>query len=257
MVKGKSNAFDDSDSEDGAAKEKDSKGSPASSDPFAGSLFLKAGKSFNSSLYYVDYNKAKNGSGLDPEERNQFYAQSSQAVLEEEALQAKIKLTKDSTKNLSSQPTNEELVVRLDEAEADLVKTTEALEGARQLKVNEKHKEQTKRRIENFTTEWRKRRRMATEFLFSMEELSEGTISAKKCLAGDGQIEIDSDEAVEKQAVAFAKKKRSFPARWFKKSRAAEAAEGNGIAPNKNFVAVRLNSQGLVERVLVDDDIDE
>ena len=252
MVKGKANPFDDSDTEE-ADHEKTSDDKPKTSDPFAGSLFLKAGKSSNASLYYVDYNKAKNGNGLDPDERNELYAQSSLAVLEEEDLQAKIRSTKDSAKALLSEPTNDELVVCLDEAEADLVKITETLEGARQLKVNEKQKEQTKRRIENFTAEWRKRRRLTMEFLFSMEELSEGTISAKKCLSGDGQIEMDSDEVVEKNAIDFAKKKRSGPQRRSKSSKATEIGDGDGTVPNKHFVAVRLNSQGQVERVLLDD----
>lgn len=252
MVKGKTNPFDDS-SSDEANPEKSPDNAPTTSDPFASSLFLKAGRSSNASLYYVDYNKAKQGNGLDPDERNDLYAQSSLAVLEEENLQAKIRSTKDLAKELLSQPANEELVVRLDEAEVELLKMTETLEGARQLKVNEKQKEQTKRRIESFTAEWRKRRRLTMDFLFSIEELSEGTISAKKCLSGDGQIEMDSDEVAEKQSVAFAKKKRSCPQRWLKNSKAAQTGAGDETIPNKNFVAVRLNSQGLVERVLVDD----
>lgn len=258
MVKGKANAFQDSDSDDEhSQREKNSKGVSANSDPYAGSLFLKASKNVNAAVYYVDYNKAKNGSGLDPDKRNELYAQSTQAVLEEEALQAKIKFTKDSTKDLLSQPTNEELVMRLDEAEVSLLKTTEKVEVARELEVDEKQKKQTKRRIENFTSEWRKRRRLTMDFLFSMEELSDGTVSATKCLSGDGQIEMDSDEVVEKQAITYAKKQRSCPSKVFKKTNATETGDGDAIPPNKNFVAVRLNSQNMVERVLLDVTIDE
>jgi hypothetical protein len=251
MVKGKTNPFDDSDSEEAIHDHSDDK--PTASDHFAGSLFLKAGKSSNASVYYVDYNKAKNGNGLDADERNDLYAKSTLAVLEEEDLQTKIRSTKDSAKDLLSQPTNEELVVRLDEAEANLVTITEKVEEARQLKVNEKQKEQTKRRIEHFASEWRKRLRLTMDFLHTMEEASDGTVSAKKCLSGDGQIEMDSDEVAVKQAVALAKKKHSGPPRPLKRSKTKGTETGYGIAPNKNFIAVRLNSQGRVERVLLDD----
>jgi hypothetical protein len=251
MVKGKTNPFDDSDSEEANQEISDNK--PSTSDHFAGSLFLKAGKSSNASVYYVDYNKAKNGNGLDADERNDLYAKSTQAVLEEEDLQNKIRSTKDSAKEIFSQPTNEELVVRLDEAEANLLEITKKVEEARQLKVNEKHKEQTKRRIEHFATEWRKRLRLTMDFLHTMEEVSDGTVSAKKCLSGDGQIEMDSDEVAVKQALALAKKKHSGPPRPLKRSKTKGTETSDGIAPSKNFIAVRLNSQGRVERVLLDD----
>lgn len=102
------------------------------------------------------------------------------------------------------------------------------------------------------------------EFLVSMEENTDGSVSAKKCLSGDGQIDIDSDEAIAKSAVEFAKKKRAKlggalggkkrPAvRSSKQPATANAPETDTISASEDFVAVTLDSQGNVKRVLVGD----
>jgi hypothetical protein len=46
-----------------------------------------------------------------------------------------------------------------------------------------------------------------------VEDGSEGVISAKKCCSGDGQIDIESDEIVVKNAIEYGKKKRTMASR--------------------------------------------
>ena len=74
-----------------------------------------------------------------------------------------------------------------------------------------------------------------------MEEISDGTISKKKCLKGDGQIALDSDESANEAMIAYVRsKKRS------KKNKASLADE--------NFVGVTLDSQQMVKRVYIKDE---
>jgi hypothetical protein len=108
------------------------------------------------------------------------------------------------------------------------------------------------------TGQWRKRRRICMDFLIAMEENTEGIVSVKKCLGGDGQIEIDSDQAIVTSAVAFGNKKRSrtllakkVPVGSLTK-KAKTSHESSSLSPNEAFVAVTLNSQGLVERIYLD-----
>ena len=251
------NPFDDSDDEDDK-KKGSSTDSKASSDPFAGSLAFKAGKSANSTLYYVDYNKAKNGNGLDLEERNELLTAVATAQAKEAALKTSISQMTADTKVLLQEPTNEEATARLDAETPALADLKSQVEEARKLQVNEKHKKQVKRRIDNMAAQWRKRRRICMDFLIAMEENTDGTISVKKCLAGDGQIEIDSDEVVAKHALEFAKKKRNKPLVHKKRGLGAKKQQSapQGILADEAFVAVKLSSAGTVERVYLDDDRD-
>jgi hypothetical protein len=261
--------FDDSDDEHETSKKaakpsksnmSDASGS-APGDRFKASLCFKAGKSSNASPYYVDYTKLKNnGNGLDPHDRNDLAAALASAQAEEAALAATLKQLTDETAKLLSEPTNIELVARLEVQEQGMKDLRETVEAGRKLKVNEKHKLQVKNGIEAMAAQWRKRRRICMDFLISMEESSDGGITLKKCLSGDGPIDIDSDEAVAKGAVAYALKKRSAPTlskmRKGPVSKKLKAPPGHGASEalaSEDFVAVTLNSQGLVTRVMVDD----
>ena len=251
--------FAESDDEDGGGGKKAA--SKEAKDPFEGSLLCKSGRNAGSTLYYVNYNKAKNGNGLQGEERNELLANIATGQAEESSLKASIAKVAADTKKLLSEPMNDELAVRLEKEGAALTELKEAVEAARKLQVNEKHKKQTKRRIENMTAQWRKRRRICMESLIALEENTDGTISVKKCLAGDGQIEIDSDEQVAKHAVEFGKKKKMRKTLPNKKRRmgSMKPVTSNapvGIPPDENFVAVILDSQGTIKRVRLDDDED-
>ena len=260
LDKGSENMFADSDDEDDkpASKGKAS----AKADPYEGSLCLKAGKSAGGSLYYVDHTKLKNnGNGLEPDEKNELYSAVAKAQAEKDALLAGIKEKKDFTSKLLGEPTNEEAITLLEKGEKELSEVREQVEDSKKFKENEKRKALLKRGIDRMAAEWRKRRRTCMDFLMTLEEMTDGTVSAKKCLAGDGQIELDSDESIVKSAVEYAKKKKAKPMM-------AQHARSSGIGGNKkvaaaprggtasladeNFVAVTLNSQGCVERVYLD-----
>ena len=94
------------------------------------------------------------------------------------------------------------------------------------------------------------------EFLISMEEITDGTVRAKKCLSGDGQIALDSDDAVANAAVEFAKQKRARAGlggkRKLLKSSATQSASSKATLADENFVAVNFDSQLNVVRVYVE-----
>jgi len=257
--------FADSDDEDAPTKANMSKTASASGHPLDGSLSTKAGKTPNATLYYVDHKKQKNnGNGLEPQVRNELASALAQAQAEETALKESLKQTTIEIDKLLSEPTNEEAVALLEAEEAELKNVHAKAEEARKHKVNEKTKQRLKRSIESMAAQWRKRRRICMEFLVAMEENTEGSISVKKCLAGDGPIDIDSDDAVAKAAVAFATKKRRKPVGTSKgrppiggaKASVASSQEPETLA-SENFVAVKLDSQGFVIRVLADDSAEE
>ena len=76
-----------------------------------------------------------------------------------------------------------------------------------------------------------------------MEECTDGTISLKKCLKGDGQIDIDSDETALKGAITFASRKKV-------KTVKSGSAKG-GVQPSVDFVGCTLSAQGKPERVFI------
>lgn len=257
--------FADSDDEDEQTKSKTPKGKGASGgselEPkhlFKASLCFKAGKTASSSLYYVDYSKlTNNGNGLEPHARNELAADLAKEQAEASALSIMInQMTAEATK-LLSEPSNEEASSMLLSKQTALDELLVALEGARKFKVNEKHKIKVKQHIDYMASQWRKRRCICMDFLITMEEVTDGSVSMKKCLAGDGPIDIDSDEAVAKGAVAFATKKRSASAMVKKlapvsKKAKTGTADGRDSMASKSFVAVALDSQGRVSRVFLD-----
>ena len=251
-----SNPFDESDDED----EKKEKKTNEPTDPFAGSLLFKAGKNQSSHLYYVDYKKMK---GLDRDQRERLVSSLATARTEDEAFNNTLKQLLNNAALLLKEPTNEEATTCLDIEEKAVSQMEERLEEARKLKVNEKHKQKTKRRIQNMAAQWRNRKRLCLDFLISLEENTDGNVSAKKCLSGDGQIALDSDEVVAKSAVKYAQGKKCRnsnrgPLKALQQSRLAPKNQ-DSVSPaslaDSNFVAVVLDSQNNVSRVYADEDV--
>lgn len=205
---------------------------------YAGSLFFKAGRSAATSLYYVDHNKIKE---INSEERRELSEKVANTSAENEQLTLVLKQLDTKTTQLLIEPMNDALVERLSELENDVATLTKEVSDARVLTVNESHKKKLKRRIQSMSGHYRKRKQLCCSFLSSIEDASDGTISKNKCLKGDGQITLDSDETINKAAVAYAKSKKSSKAK--KVSLADE-----------NFVGVALDSQRMVKRVYVDEE---
>ena len=236
--------FVDSDDEEETIKQDNT------SEPYAGSLRFKPGRNIASNLYYVDHTKLK---GMDRDQQDALAQNIATATSEEGVLKESLKTTLSRVSQLLTEPTNEEAAVRL-QSEMESMKDLEAkLESARKLKVNEKHKQKTKRRIQNMAAQWRKRKRLCMDFLISLEENTDGAVTAKKCLAGDGQIALDSDETVARAAIQMAKDTRSRSMKGRKKTFGKKQSSNpyDGLA-DKSFVAVRLDSQNNVSRVYVD-----
>jgi hypothetical protein len=250
------NPFADSDDE----KEPEKKKEATPSDSYAESLCFKAGRNLASNLYYVDHTKIK---AMDRDQREALISESFATQAEETALKDTLKQTLDRATQLFSEPTNEEVVTLLETEEKDVTELEVNVEEARKLKVNEAHKQKTKKRIQSMSAHWRKRKRMCMEFLIGLEENTDGTVSAKKCLAGDGQIALDSDEIVASAALRFAKDKRARNVG----AGGSQGRKSKGMAAPKvkastkpasladdNFVGVLLDSQGTVSRVYVDEE---
>ena len=125
------NPFDDSDDEVGPLEEK----KELSTDPYSDSLVFKPGKNLGTNLYYVDYTKIK---GLDRDEREALVRDIASTDQYEGELQAKLKVTRETTAGLLAEPTNEELTLKLQSEETNIQDLERQLEEARKLKVNEK-----------------------------------------------------------------------------------------------------------------------
>ena len=123
----------------------------------------------------------------------------------------------------------------------DVATLEKKVNDARALTVNESHKNKLKRRIQSMAGHYRKRKQLCCSFLSSLEEISDGAISKKKCLKGDGQIVLDSDETVNKAAIAYAKSKKRSKTK-------------SGSLADENFVGVALDSQKMIKRVYVNED---
>lgn len=216
---------------------------------YKASLCLKAGRGSGSTLYFVDYKNAKNGDGLPHEEKSKLDGELSVAEAELETLKQVIGIMKKETTALLKQPKNPQLAARLATAEEELLTLQEQLEEARSHVVNEVHKNQVKRRIENFSNIWRKRRNLCMNFLSSMESWTDGTVTAKKCFAENGSpMELESDESAAASSMEYAKNKNK------KTGTKRPHAGACGIEPNPNFVGIMLDKQGKRTRVFVDDD---
>lgn len=231
-----SEASDDSDDE--GITEKKSVGYKLT-ELFAGTVFFKAGRSVASSVYYVVYNKMPE---LSDEKKRELYEKVSNSNAECDQLKLILKQLNVKTTQLLTEPTNDELIERLSDLENDVTTLEKKVNDARALTVNESHKNKLKRRIQSMAGHYRKRKQLCCSFLSSLEEISDGTVSKKKCLKGDGQIALDSDESANNAAIAYAKSKKGF-------SKAKKA-----VLADENFVGVSLDSQQMIKRIYVDEE---
>lgn len=218
---------------------------------FKNALSFKGGKGSNSSLYYVNYNDAKGGSGLDSEDKNKLFADAANAEAKLVETKRYLTTTRGTIEKLLSEPMNAELNTLLKKAEAESSELSAQLEEARKLTVNVQHIHHTKKKIEYFASFWRKRRKLCMDFLITMEELTDGAVSVKKCQSGDGPIEIDGDETCAKLATEFAKKKLNQGGSS-KGNKTITASKSGCVSVNK-FAAVLLDSQGNIQRIFIDD----
>ena len=218
------------------------------------SLLFKGAKGNNSGIYYVNYNTAQGGDGLDRDEKNQLVSDNAIADGNYSTMQNSLNIILTETKKLQTESFNSEMNELVEKAGKDSLELSAQLEMARAFRCNEKHKEGTIKRINYFSSHWRKRRKICMDFLITMEELTEGTITAKSCLRGNGQIDIDSDEAIIKLAQDFGAKKRRILSSKVAMSACKAGTKKSGLPAADNFVAVVLDGQGTVQRIHLDDE---
>ena len=211
---------------------------------YVDSLRLKSGRNANNVLYFTNHDKSANGgNGLPPDERNELIAAEQKSNQDLQSKRNELAAIQRETKQLLSEPTNEEAEERQNKGEKILTDLQASVEESRQYAGNEKKREQTKKRIRNLADIWWKRRRQCTDFLQGMEDATEGTISVKKCLAGDGQIDIDSDEAI------INAEKEMYEMRKAKKTHSLSGGAGGSIQPTDTFIGVQFDGVGHVKHV--------
>ena len=244
------NPFDGDSDEDGpSAPGKTDRGSPP--DELAGSLCVKEGRNVNNVLYFVNQSRLRNGGGgLLPDERNDLVAGFSKAEAELSLARSGLRDDGAETRRLLSEPTNAEADGLLEASEAGTTELRDRVEEARQHQSSEQECAQTRKRVQGMADEWWKRRRLCLDFLDTLEDVTEGMVSAKKCLAGDGQFELESDEMAIKGALATRQARlKQVGVGMKRKGGSCGLRMGEG---SEDFVGVRMSTLGRISRVYVD-----
>jgi hypothetical protein len=256
------NQFYDSDDEDGndGKTSKKTKITALSSDDLEGALSLKPGRNANTSLYYVDYSKfPNNGNGLFPDDRNALLAEHEKVKADMEAFNSNLKDHMTQTSQLLSEPTNASADESVQTSEKEVEVLMEDVESAQEFQANESYRKRVHKGIEVMTSQWRKRKRLCMDFLITMEECTEGSVSVSKSMAVDGPMELDSDETIIKGAIAFAKQRRNGKRSRSYMTSASRRKDGDknndtsGVTPNPAFIGVILDRQGKTERIYMEE----
>jgi hypothetical protein len=203
--------FAESDDDEGNSRPSSKKKSNVgtSLDEYAGCIILKPGRNANSCLYYVDYSKLyNNGNGMLAEDRNELLSSYEKAKQELQIFESDIKMMSDETIRLLSEPINLDLNTIVETLEVEVSELKQRVSESMGLKSNEKLRKSLMKKIDNMAAQWRKRKRITMDFLVMMEDVTEGTVCVKKCMNGDGPMDIDSDEAVIKGQIQFLEQKR-------------------------------------------------
>jgi len=171
---------------------------------FHDSVRVKMGRNANSNLYYLDQSKLENeGNGLLPEEQQNLVASQHQGSEELRRKLDECKTMDRQTVQYLSEPKNDEMNALLRDGEEEMDSVHQALEEAKQYSGNASRRKKSEKQVDSMCIQWRQRKRKCIDFLDTMEDYTEGTISKKKCLAGNGQIEVESDETAIKLAKTF------------------------------------------------------
>jgi hypothetical protein len=244
---------EDSDDDDFVKVKKKGSKDSAKNDKFTGSLLRKVGRNANTTLYYINPSQLPNeGNGMTPDDRNELTA-SLQKCQEDLKVNAQsIQTINANSTQLQSEPLNEEIQKLLPTEESSVQDLSNQVTEANKLKVNASRRKVVDKKIEKMATFWRKRKRSCVDFLSMMEDCTEGTVSAKKCLAGSGQIELESDEAIVKQAKEmYANRKNNKRHKMRPVGKASKTNGGSDVQPSESFIAVTLGPNGIVQRVCV------
>jgi hypothetical protein len=251
MVFSSEESFEDEDDIEGNTKKAKYRDSDSLGDPYAATVLMKDGRNVSSNLYFLDQSKLdNNGNGLPAEDLNELLRKMDQSSSEEIDLQNKLnKLIKDATV-LEMEPTNEDAEQQVQKQIEDNEDLEKRLAQFRLYPTNAKARKELQKKIQYFATHWKNKKRTCIDFLFQMEECTDGSVSMKKCFTGDGVIELDSDEAIIKSAIDYAEKKKK---QKLSHGKAATEKLSASIPPDNNFVAVYLESSLAVRRIYLNE----
>lgn len=245
---------EDGDSDEEDDREISKNGGKSKSAEYAGSLSVKTGRNTNTTLYFLDHTKLENGgNGLSYDVKDKLVQDIQNATSTLVSLQSTVDSCNKEADALLREPTNEEADILLQQVDVAVERLKDEVELSCKLTVDEKVRKRTEKGLEAMTLHWRKRKRTCVDFLRLMDESTEGAISFKKCVAGDGQIDIESDEMIINDATERAKRKASNPTFPNKKVKVAHKMPSSGEAVTEKtdptFIGVRLVGNGKLERV--------
>ena len=168
----------------------------ASQDRFIGSLLRKYGRNINNTLFYVNQiTLVNNGNGFRADQCSKLMTLYESTDNQLSSLRNHNQQLRARTIQLNSELTNEDLQRNISSLEMETLKIFREIEDAKVFAENEKKKIILMKSRKFFLSCWKKRKIICKDFLLKMEEWSEGIIIAKKCLKGNGPIEIDSDDS--------------------------------------------------------------
>ena len=250
------------DGDDVFVKKPNCPNSKETKDEYSGTIIKKTGRNANTTLYTMNQRHLPNeGNGMNPDERNELVSSLQNKQTNLQSLIKSIQDINTETDLLSSQPFNDEIGRLLPQQEDKVQNLTKQTESARKLMVDEQDMKKVQRKIEKMTSHWRKYKSKCIDFLNMMEDSTEGTISAKKCLSGNGQIDVESDDMIVKQAKAVYSNRNNNPNKRRKvmvgnhNNIAATSKRnefGNGVQALESFIAVKLGPKNKIQRIIIE-----
>ena len=88
------------------------------------------------------------------------------------------------------------------EGKESALKTLESeITAAKSRAVAAKDRERIERRLAGMVGEWKKRKSLCLQALEALDDASDGVVSKVKCLKGQGQVAVESDEMVKAEAL--------------------------------------------------------
>ena len=224
------------------------------------SLLQKFGKRNNGTLYYIDQQQLEyNGNGLPVHVRNNLSCLYKKTVYD---LMEKKKILESfilKANQLCSEPTNHLIKIKIKSIESEIMELTEKVSHARQYATNEKKRHQILKQLKLFTNFWSKRKNTCIEFLKNIEDWSDGIVKVKKCIKGEGQIYIESDESYSKCVAEMYKrselkrKQMDLSMSYDNKRKNKKRCQNSAIDLFPSFASIKLNGNGRPIRLYVNE----
>ena len=214
-----------------------------SKDQYGNSILVKVGKNTKNTLYYINQSLLENdGNGSKPCDRSKKESAFQRQKVELNKILLSLQNTTRETEKLCSEMKNEKLSKMTHALMGEISLLEKDRDAANVYARNKNHRIAIQKGIHTLADHWRKRKRKCVAFLSMMEECSDGIITVKKCLSGNGHINLESDEGIVKDALSGRKRARHCQ------------IKGTNTVITDSIVGVILASDGSVRRVTCDDE---